>query len=199
MLKMKKLVIASGNAHKIQEISAMLPGYEVVGQKEIGFDQDVEENGTTFEENALIKAKALYDFCHLPTLADDSGLCVDALDGQPGIYSARYLGHDTSYTVKNEAIINALDGLDQNQRGAQFVCAMAYVDSNGKDHVVKAVMNGSINTQIEGDHGFGYDPIFIPNGYNHSIALMDESEKNKISHRHMALEKMVGIIETDLD
>lgn len=199
MLFMRKLVIASGNAHKIQEISAMLPGFEVIGQKDIGFNQDIEENGTTFEANALIKAKAIYDFCHLPTLADDSGLCVDALNGQPGIYSARYLGHDTSYAFKNRKILEALDGLDQSKRGAQFVCAMAYIDSKGEEHVVKAILNGYINTCIEGDHGFGYDPIFVPDGYNHSIALMDESEKNKISHRHLALEKMVNIIEADLD
>ena len=196
---MKKLVIASGNAHKINEISAMLPDFEVIGLKDIGFDHDIEENGTTFEENALIKAKAVYDFCAIPTLADDSGLCVDAMDGKPGIYSARFMGHDTSYTQKNQAIIEALDGLDHEKRGAQFVCAMASIDTHGKDHVVKGVLNGYINTTIEGEHGFGYDPIFVPDGYDHSIAMMDESDKNKISHRHLALEKMVYIIETDLD
>ena len=196
---MKKLVIASGNAHKINEISAMLPDYTVIGLKDIGFDKEIEENGTTFEENALIKAKAVYDYCHIPTLADDSGLCVDAMDGKPGIYSARFMGHDTSYSQKNNAIIDALNGLDHSMRGAQFVCAMAYIDSHGQDHVVKGVLQGSINTKIEGEHGFGYDPIFIPDGYEHSIAVMDETDKNKISHRHLALEKMVSVIEADLD
>lgn len=199
IISMKKLVIASNNQHKINEIKAMLPQFEVVSQGDIGFDQDVEENGQTFEENALIKAKAIYDRFAVAVLADDSGICIDYFDGRPGIYSARYLGHDTPYTIKNQKILETMTDVPLEKRGAQFVCAMAYIDIHGQHHIVKGVLNGHINTIIEGENGFGYDPIFVPDGFDHSIAMLSEQEKNKISHRHQALEKMVGIIETDLD
>ena len=194
---MKKLIVASSNQHKLEEIQVMLPEFEVLGLKDIGFDQEIDENGTTFSENALIKAQAIYDAYHLPVLADDSGLCIDYFDGAPGVLSARYLGHDTSYEYKNNHILNDLKDVPWEKRGAQFVCAMAYIDYKGNQNVKLGICEGHIAYEIQGQHGFGYDPIFYVDEYKTTLANVAPEDKNKISHRHRALMEVKHVIEQD--
>ena len=153
------------------------------------FDQDIdiEENGQTFKENALIKAQTICDIIHKPTLADDSGLEVNAMDGGPGIYSARFMGHDTSYDIKNQAIIDACEGKD---RGARFVCAMALCIPHEEPILIEEFFNGEINDKIEGENGFGYDPIIYVPELGKTSASLTLEEKNQYSHRAKALKKL---------
>lgn len=191
---MKELIVASTNQGKIKEIAAMLKDIDikVLSMKDV-LDQEIEieENGTTFQENALIKAKTIANIVNLPVLADDSGLEVDALDKQPGIYSARFLGHDTSYEVKNQYIIDALKDKD---RTARFVCAMALVIPGQEPILIEETMEGLINDKIEGANGFGYDPIFYFPPCSMTSAMMSMEEKNKHSHRGKALKKLYTIL-----
>lgn len=187
---MKELVVASTNVGKIKEIKSMLEplGIEVKSIKDkLGEDLDIIEDGQTFKENALIKAHAISDILQLPVLADDSGLEVDAMDKQPGIYSARFLGKDTSYVEKNQYIIDAVGG---KNRTARFVCAMALVIPGQEDIVVEETMEGLIHDKIEGENGFGYDPILFFPPCNMTSAMMSLEEKNKYSHRAKALAKL---------
>ena len=157
---MKEIVVASTNEGKIKEIRAMLNeiGIDVKSIKDV-FDEEIEieENGQTFKDNALIKAQTICNLIHKPTLADDSGLEVKAMNGAPGIYSARFMGHDTSYDIKNQAIIDAVQG---KEREARFVCAMVLCIPNEEPIFIEEYFNGEINDKIEGENGFGYDPIF---------------------------------------
>ena len=157
-----KLIFATGNENKMREIREILAGrgYEILSMKEAGIDIDVEENGKTFSENALIKARAISEASGELVLADDSGLEIDALGGEPGIYSARYMGHDTSYVEKNNNLIQRLEGVPDEKRTARFVCAMAAVFPDGREEVVVGTMEGRIGYEIAGENGFGYDPIF---------------------------------------
>lgn len=187
---MKELVVASTNVGKIKEIKSMLEplGIDVKSIKDkLGEDIDIVEDGQTFKENALIKAHAISDMLGLPVLADDSGLEVDAMDKQPGIYSARFLGKDTSYQEKNQYIIDAVAG---KNRTARFVCAMALVIPGQEDIVVEETMEGLIHDKIEGENGFGYDPILFFPPCNMTGAMMSLEEKNKHSHRAKALRKL---------
>ena len=166
-------------------------GYEIVSMKEAGVDPEIVEDGTTFEENAMIKARAVHAL--LPdaiVLADDSGLVVDALGGEPGIYSARYLGEDTPYTVKNNEIIKRLEGVPDEKRTARFVCAIAAVLPDGTEKVVRETVEGRIGYEEKGEFGFGYDPIFYCPEIGCCTGEIPEIEKNKISHRGKALRKM---------
>ncbi len=188
-----RLVFATGNAGKMREIREIMEdsGYEIVSMKEAGVDPDIEENGTTFEENAMIKAREVAKL--LPedlVLADDSGLEVDALGGEPGIYSARYLGHDTPYSVKNADIIRRLEGKAGSERSARFVCAIAAVFPDGTEKCVRATIEGQIDFEEKGEHGFGFDPIFYVPELGCTTAEIPEEEKNKISHRGKALRLM---------
>lgn len=189
---MKKIILASNNQGKIVEVKEILKdlGIEIVSLKEAGIDVDIEENGTTFEENAVIKAEAICKMTGEITLADDSGLEVDYLNKEPGVYSARYMGHDTSYKIKNQSIIDRLDGVEGDDRSARFVCAMAAVFPDGKKIVTTGTMEGLIGYEEKGDHGFGYDPIVYLPEYKMSSAELNPEEKNKISHRGKALRKM---------
>lgn len=191
---MKEIIVASTNEGKIREIKAMLSkiGIEVKSIQDV-FDEDIdiEENGKTFQENALIKAQTICDLIHKPTLADDSGLEVDALDGAPGIYSARFMGHDTSYDVKNQYIIDAVKG---KERGARFVCAMALCVPNEEPILIEEYFNGEINDKIEGENGFGYDPIFYVPELGKTSATLTLEEKNQYSHRAKALKKLYQIL-----
>lgn len=187
---MNKIIVASSNAHKIKEISDMLPQYEIISLKDIGFNEEIQENGTTFCDNAYIKAKTIYDKYHLPVISDDSGLCIDYLDGQPGIYSARFLGHDTPYSYKNSKIIEMLKDVSDDKRGCHYICAMVYIDINGNVKSVVGSLDGKIAKKIEGNNGFGYDPIFYVEQLGTTLAMVDESIKNSISHRHKALEML---------
>lgn len=191
---MKELIVASTNQGKLKEIRAMLKdiNIEVLSMKDVLNEEiDIEETGTTFKENALIKASTIAKIVNKPVLADDSGLEVDALDKQPGVYSARFLGHDTSYDIKSQYIIDALKDKD---RTARFVCAMALVIPGQEPIIIEETMEGLINDKIEGENGFGYDPIFYFPPCKMTSAMMSMEEKNKHSHRAKALKKLYAIL-----
>ena len=192
--KMKELILATTNQGKLKEIKAMLKDIDidVLSMKDV-LDQeiDIEETGTTFKENALIKASTIAKIVNKPVLADDSGLEVDALDKQPGIYSSRFLGEDTSYDIKNQYIIDAIKG---KERSARFVCAMALVIPDKEPIIIEETMEGLINDKIEGENGFGYDPIFYFPPCKMTSAMMSMEEKNKYSHRAKALKKLYSIL-----
>ena len=193
---MDKIVFATTNAGKIKEIKEILADFdvEVVSMKEMNITTDVEENGATFEENSLIKARVISKLTGLPALADDSGLEVDYLNGEPGIYSARYLGRDTDYDYKNNYIIDKLKDAKDEERSARFVCVISLVLPDGREFVKKGVMEGRIGYEIKGENGFGYDPIFYLPEYGKTSAEISAKEKNKISHRGKALSAMKEVI-----
>lgn len=197
---MKTIIFATGNKDKMKEIRMIMKDMpiELLSMKEAGIAVDVEENGTTFEENALIKAQAVAlaakDKYDAIVLADDSGLEIDYLDKQPGIYSARFMGEDTPYSVKNAELIRRLEGVPDEERTARFVCAIAAVFPNGTNEVVKATMEGIIGYEEEGGNGFGYDPIFILPKYGCTTATLTPEQKNEESHRGKALRLMKDII-----
>ena len=193
---MDKIVFATTNTGKIKEIKEILADFdvEVFSMEEMNINTDVEENGTTFEENSLIKARAISKLTGLPALADDSGLEVDYLNGEPGIYSARYLGRDTDYDYKNNYIIDKLKDVKDNERSARFVCVISLVLPDGREFIKKGVMEGRIGYEIKGENGFGYDPIFYLPEYGKTSAEISGEEKNKISHRGKALRAMKELI-----
>lgn len=184
-----RIVFATGNEGKMREIRMILAdlGLEIVSMKEAGILADIEENGKTFEENARIKACGIAELCREIVLADDSGLEIDALNGEPGVYSARYLGEETSYHVKNRNLIQRLEGVPEEKRTARFVCAIAAVLPDGRILETKASMEGRIGYEERGEHGFGYDPIFMLPELGKSTAEISASEKNRLSHRGKAL------------
>ena len=188
-----KIVFATGNAGKVREVKAILAdlNMEVLSMKEAGVSAQAEENGTTFSENAVIKAKDIA--AKVPdaiVMADDSGLVVDALNGEPGIYSARYLGEDTSYSIKNANIIERLNGVPAEGRTARFMCAIAAVLPDGRVFTTEGAIEGYIGYEERGNGGFGYDPIFMVPEYGCSTAELSAEAKNAISHRGKALEAM---------
>ena len=189
---MTQLIFATGNAGKMREIRQIMADMplEIKSMKEAGVEADIIEDGKTFEENALIKARAIQALAGGIVLADDSGLEVDYMDKMPGIYSARFMGEDTSYDIKNKAIIDALEKADGEARSARFVCAIAAVLPDGSERVVRATMEGRIGYEIAGANGFGYDPIFFLPEYGKTSAELSSEEKNAISHRGKALRLM---------
>lgn len=191
-MRIKEFVFATGNAGKMREIREILAdtGAEVLSMREAGITADIEENGTGYEENALIKARAVAELTQACVLADDSGLEIDFLDGEPGIYSARYLGEDTSYTVKNRTILEQLQGVPAKRRTARFVCAIAAVLPDGTELTTRAVIEGRIAEEPKGENGFGYDPIFYVPEFDRTTAELTEEEKNQVSHRGKALRLM---------
>ena len=192
MIMTKKIVFATGNAGKVKEIRMILAdlGMEVLSMKEAGIRLDIEEDGTTYEENALIKARAVAAHTDAIVMADDSGLEVDALNKEPGVYSARYLGEDTPYSIKNAEIIKRLEGLEGEQRSARFVCAIAAVCPDKSEVTTRATIEGQIGFEEKGTNGFGYDPIFYVPEFGKTTAELTEEEKNQVSHRGKALELM---------
>ena len=184
MSEKQRIVLASGNAHKIKEISQMLPEFEVVGYKELGFDQEIVEDGKTFYENALIKAKTVSDVFNLPALADDSGICVDALNGEPGIYSARYAG-DGDDKHNNALLLKNMQG--KTNRCAKFVCCMVFYKPNGQIITATGETHGEIMDKEYGENGFGYDPLFFSYDLKKCLGLASSQEKNTISHRYRAI------------
>lgn len=193
---MDKIVFATTNEGKVKEIKEILAGFpiEVVSMKEMNITADVEENGATFEENSLIKAREVSKLTGLPAMADDSGLEVDYLNGEPGIYSARYLGRDTDYNYKNNYIVEKLKNAKDEERSARFVCVISLVLPDGREFVKKGVMEGRIAYEIKGENGFGYDPVFYLPEYGMTSAELSGEEKNKISHRGKALRAMKELI-----
>ena len=189
---MKKIVFATGNQGKLREVKKILAdlNVDVVSMKEEGIQIDVDENGTTFAENAQIKATAIGAHTDAIVLADDSGLVIDALNGEPGIYSARYLGEDTSYRIKNQNLIDRLEGVPDEKRTARFVCAIAAALPDGTVLHTEGTIEGIIGYEERGENGFGYDPIFYVPKLGKTTAELTDDEKNAISHRGSALEKM---------
>ena len=194
---MDKIIFATGNEHKMIEIRAILSdlGVEILSQKEAGIKADVIEDGMTFEENAMIKAEAIAKLTDAIVLADDSGLEIDYLNKEPGIYSARYAGTDTSYEIKNNLLLQRLEGVPDEKRTARFVCAIAAVFPDGSKETVRGTIEGRIGYEIAGEHGFGYDPIFYLPEYGCTTAELDPEKKNELSHRGKALRLMREIIE----
>ena len=195
---MKKIIFATGNEGKMREIRMILAdlGMPILSMKEAGIDVDVVEDGTTFEENALIKATEiakLVDNCII--LADDSGLEIDYLNKEPGIYSARYAGVDTSYDIKNNLLLERLAGVPDEKRTARFVCAIAAAFPDGTTEVVRGTIEGIIGHEIAGENGFGYDPIFYLPQYGLTTAQISPELKNELSHRGNALRAMRVIME----
>ena len=193
---MDKIIFATGNEGKMKEVRMILEdlGLPVLSLKDAGITADVEENGTTFEENAQIKAKAICDLTGEIVLADDSGLEIDHLNKEPGIYSARYMGEDTSYHIKNAKLIERLEGVPDEERTARFVCAIAAAFPDGNIRTVREAMEGRIGYEERGENGFGYDPIFYLPEYGCTSAEISMEEKNKISHRGKALRAIKDVL-----
>lgn len=189
---MKKIIFATGNEGKMREVRMILEdlGVEVLSLKEAGIHVDVEENGTTFEENAVIKATEIAKMTGEIVLADDSGLEVDALDKEPGVQSARYMGYDTSYHIKNQSLIGRLEGKEGEERSARFVCVIAAAFPDGRVLTTRGTMEGQIGYEEKGENGFGYDPIFYLPQYQCYSGELPLEEKNKLSHRGKALRLM---------
>lgn len=196
---MKRMIFATGNENKMKEIREILGDLplEILSMKQAGISADIEEDGTSFEENALIKAREVCRLAGEMVLADDSGLEIDYLNGEPGIYSARYMGEDTSYRIKNQNLIHRLEGVPDEQRTARFVCAIAAVFPNGKELVVRGTVEGMIGYEERGENGFGYDPIFYLPDRGVSTAELPSEEKNSLSHRGNALRKMKELLEKE--
>lgn len=194
---MKKIIFATGNAGKMKEIREIMEDLQipVLSMKEAGLEAEIVEDGTTFEENAVIKAKAIawLSKCRnedVVVLADDSGLEIDYLNKEPGVYSARYMGEDTSYRIKNQNLIERLEGVPDEQRTARFVCAIAAVLPDGRVVTTRGVIEGKIGYEERGTNGFGYDPIFYLPDMSRSTAELTPEEKNAVSHRGNALRLM---------
>ncbi len=187
MSEKQRIVLASGNAHKIKEIAQMLPEFEVVGYKELGFNEEIVEDGSTFYENALIKAKTVSLALNLPALADDSGICVDALDGQPGIFSARYAG-DGVDAHNNALLLENMKGV--KNRKAKFVCCMVFYKIDGTIITATGETHGEIMQSEQGENGFGYDPLFFSYDLKKCLGVATDKEKNTISHRFRAIDAL---------
>lgn len=192
---MKQVIAATTNAGKLREFSRIFAPYgiEVLKQDQLLPDLKVEETGTTFNENAFIKAQAVYRLTGHACVADDSGLCVDALDGAPGVYSARYAGEQTPYAEKIDILLKELKDVPEDERGARFVAHICYIDSNGQRHDFEETCEGMIGYAPAGENGFGYDPIFYVG--EQSFAQISDAQKDAISHRGKALQKLAAYLE----
>lgn len=188
-----KLILASNNKNKLREFREILEplGFEVMSQSEAGIDIEAEETGSTFEENAFIKAKAIYDILKIPVISDDSGLETDALNGAPGIYSARY----AEAGKECAKLLSEMEGVPDEQRTARFKCSICYIDDRGESHIVTGRCEGKIGYEERGSNGFGYDPVFMYG--DKSFAELSSEEKNRVSHRSDALKKFRRLIGAD--
>lgn len=198
---MKKIIFATGNAGKMKEIRNILSDLpvQVLSMKEVGIQTDIVEDGKTFAENAVIKARAIMQLTGEVVLADDSGLEIDYLNKEPGIYSARYMGEDTSYRIKNANLIQRLEGVPDEKRTARFVCAIAAAFPDGTVKTTEGTIEGRIGYEEKGENGFGYDPIFYVPEFGCTTAELSEERKNKISHRGRALAEMKEILKDKLE
>ncbi len=184
-----KIIMATGNKNKIKEVKEILSGtgIDIVSMSDVGINIDIKETGKTFEENAIIKAQIIKDLTNEIVIADDSGLIIDAMPDELGVYSARFMGEDTPYEIKNQAILTRLEGKAKEQRSARFVCTIAIAYPDKETKLFKGVCEGYIAFKAEGDNGFGFDPIFYVPEKKCTCAMLSEEEKNKISHRGKAL------------
>lgn len=194
---MKTLILATNNAGKLREMREILEpyGFSVCSMREAGIQTDPEETGTTFAENAELKARAVYDVMRTPVIADDSGLCVDALDGAPGVYSHRFAGEGASDADRNRVLLSKLEGVPAEKRTARFVCCVCYLDAEGVAHFFTGKCEGVIGPEPRGENGFGYDPLFYVEG--RSLAERTAEEKNKISHRGSALRQLEAYLQKE--
>ncbi len=194
---MAKLLLASRNQHKIEELQQMLTSLniEVISLDDVPDMPIIEEDGKTFSENASKKARLTAMHTGFTCLADDSGLVVDALGGQPGVYSARFAGEDADDQKNNRKLLQMLQGVDGEKRRARFICVIAISDPRGNVHTVEGTCKGRIDYEERGTGGFGYDPLFIPDGYSQTFAELSRKEKNRISHRGQALLKARAFLE----
>lgn len=191
-----KLLLATQNKNKVIELKRLLkdyPQFEVLSLSDLNIQDDIEETGLTFDENARLKALHIYHLTNIPCIADDSGLEIEALNNEPGVYSARYLGENTSYLIKNQVILDRMK--DSINRSARFVSVVCLVLNEDEIYTFEGIMQGSIGNEARGYNGFGYDPIFLPKGYTLSYAEMELETKNKLSHRGQALRKAVDFLE----
>lgn len=188
---MKRLVFATSNAHKLSEIRGILPHFDIAGLQDIGISEDIEETGTTLEENALIKAKFLYEKTRMPSLSEDTGLEVFSLNGAPGVHTARYAGDEKDPEKNMEKLLAELEY--KSNRQARFRTVISYV-AQDETHFFEGIVNGSIALKKSGAKGFGYDPVFIPEGFDQSFADLDVFIKNKISHRARAVSKLIDFL-----
>lgn len=191
-----RIVFATGNKGKLKEVEMILKdlGRQVVFMKEAGVETEIVEDGTTFAENAMIKARAVHAVCGGLVLADDSGLEIDCLNKEPGVYSARYLGEDTPYEIKNGIILQRLEGVAKEERSARFVCVIGAVLPDGRELLASASVEGSVAFHAAGEGGFGYDPIFFVDEFGKTMAELTPEEKNQISHRGKALREMKELL-----
>lgn len=185
-----QLTLATKNAGKVREIKKILPEFDIQTMTEAGIELDIEENGETFEENALIKARAIWKVCGGLVIADDSGLEIDYLGGQPGVHSSRFMGENTNYVIKNRELIHRLEKAKAGERKARFVAVIACILPDGREFTTRGTMEGEIAVEPSGTEGFGYDPILYLPDYGCTSAQISLEEKNKISHRGKALKKM---------
>lgn len=187
------LVFATNNNHKIEEVKALLPViYKLLSLKDIGCNEDIEETSDTFEGNALLKARYLYEKYHLPCFSDDSGLEVMELNWAPGVFSARYAGEHGNHEKNMDKLLQSLDG--KTNRAARFRTVLCYIDTNGNQTYFNGIINGNITLEKRGSGGFGYDPLFIPDGYQKTFAEMTPDEKNLISHRALAVKEFAAFL-----
>ena len=193
---MTKIIFATGNQDKMREIREIMADMdvEIQSMKEAGIQVDIVEDGETFEDNARIKAQTIANYTDAIVLADDSGLEIDYLNKEPGVYSARYMGENTSYTIKNQALLDSLQGVPKEKRTARFVCAIAAVLPDKEVLVTRQTMEGYIGNETEGENGFGYDPIFYLDEFGCSSAALTREQKNAISHRGKALRAMRDLL-----
>lgn len=192
----KEIWIATGNAHKVHEFEKMfLPlGWEVKSLRDLSEPIEIEETGETFEENAKIKAESLCKILNLPVVSDDSGLEIDAMNKEPGVHSARWMGHDTDYRTKNEAILNLMKEVEEEKRTCRFVCAIALSIPHHSTQVFTGTIEGHVAHHIVGENGFGYDPIFFVPELNKTLSELSDEEKNAISHRGKACKMLMEYI-----
>lgn len=192
---MKTIVIATGNEHKVQEIRQIIgDDLKLISMKEAGISCDIEENGATFAENAMIKAREVKKYWDGPVVADDSGLCIDALGGDPGVHSARFLGEDTPYSEKNAKILEMLKDVPETERGARFVCSVACILEDGREVEVEGTIEGRIAYAPAGENGFGYDPVFYVPKFGCTTAELSSEAKNEISHRGKAFDALRDVL-----
>ena len=189
---MQQLVFATNNAHKLQEVAAKIEGrIKLLSLNDINCHDDIAETGTTFSQNASIKSNHIYNKYHLNCFGDDSGLEIDALNGEPGVYSARYAGEHGNHAANNQKVLQALQGVAN--RGARFKTVISLL-WNGSEYFFEGIVEGIITTDLSGTAGFGYDPIFQPEGYGVTFAEMSLDQKNSISHRAKAMEKLLAFL-----
>lgn len=191
----KRLIIASNNAGKIREFKELMSpyGFDVISMREAGFNEEIVEDGDTFEENAHIKARAVFEATGVPTMADDSGLEIDFLNGAPGVYSARYAGEGADDKARCAKVLSEMHGVAKELREARFVCSIYFIYDEDDEYSVRGEVNGYIGDKPQGRNGFGYDPIFMVND-DESMAELSDEEKNKISHRAAAFQKLSEIL-----